>query len=394
MISWLEAQELIRRHAPLMPKLRIEISDACHYILAEDVYAISNLPPFDNSAMDGYAVKLNSIENKSAYTLNQHAIFAGDDSHTDNSGCAVKIMTGAKIPQGYDAVIPFERATEKDGQIIIDMEVKPHQNIRKQGSDIQKNDLLITKGTKLNSYHLSLLGAQGINDVTVYALPKVAVIVTGDEVTTENTEDGSIADANGPFLRAAIQQAGALLYGLYYVKDDTYAFQQVMTNLKGEVDLIISTGAVSAGEKDFIADEIIKEGGIIHFHKIYQRPGKPLLFGELSDGTAWFGLPGNPVAVQASFVFSVQNWLNAAKGTEPACFDKAIFRGSFHKKQNFQHFLRGYCYNDDQGRVLVELPEGQASYQLKNWGKSNCWIVAPAGVESLNSETIVDIYRI
>ncbi len=395
MISWQKAQEIIKQKAPLMPSLTIETGDAYHYVLAEDVYAISDLPPFDNSAMDGYALKSQNLNNKSAQRVDPHAAFAGSRPHADmKDEHAVKIMTGAKIPQTYDIVVPFEDVTEKDDQIIINTQIKPNQNIRKQGSDVQKGDLLITQGTKLNGYHLALLGAQGISEITVYAPPKVAIIITGNEVTTQNSDDGQIADANGPFLRAAIGQAGAQIYGLYYIKDDPYAFQQLIASLKGEVDMIISTGAVSVGDKDFIAQEIIQEGGSIHFHKIYQRPGKPLLFGALSDGTAWFGLPGNPVATQAGFIFSVQNWLNLTMGASVINFEKAVFTGNFQKKKDFQHFLRGYYHSDKQGQLLVDLPAGQASYQLKNWAKSNCWIVAPAGVETLTANNIVDIYRI
>ncbi len=400
MISWSDAQAIIKAQAPKMPICSTKLADALSMVLAEDIHAISHLPPFDNSAMDGYAI--NAAKTKSAHADNplllkiSHAVFAGDSLHADlPADSAVRIMTGAKVPQAFNAVIPFEAATIDGDMLIIDAPIPACQNIRKQGSDIQKGTMLIAKGTRLNAYHLSLLGAQGIGSVTVYSKPKIALIITGDEVTQENSAQGTIADANGPFLQAAITQAGALLHSCHHVGDDTKTFQALIAELKeAEVELIISTGAVSMGEKDFIPAEILNEGGKIHFHKIYQRPGKPLLFAELSNGTHWFGLPGNPVATQASFIFSVQNWLAAAMGTEAVGFEKAIFKGDFTKKKGFVHFLRGKYYSDEAGRLMVHLPDGQASYQLKNWDKSNCWIMAAADTKTLTDNIIVDIYRI
>ncbi|MFV0321907.1 MAG: molybdopterin molybdotransferase MoeA [Alphaproteobacteria bacterium] len=397
MISWLEAQEIIKNNIKTMPIITKATHEVLGDILAQDIIATADLPPFNNSAMDGYALRAEWVKDASAdhpIALNvKGQILAGhNDGYTENT--AIAIMTGAKVPDYFDAVIPVEMVTPQGEQIIIQTTRKVGENIRPQGSDLCKGDILITKGTKINAYHISLMGAQGLSNVQVYQKPRIAVIITGDEVGKENNDSNQIADANGPFLQAAIHQNGGNLVGLYHLSDNEQKFHQLIATLKGNVDCIISTGAVSAGVKDFIPNEILAEGGKIHFHKIYQRPGKPLLFAALSDGTYWFGLPGNPVAVQASFIFSVTTWLNAACQTSPLKTDKAILTGEYHKKADFQMFLRGNCYTNDKGETHVDLAAGQASYQLKNWGKVNCWVIATAGKEEFKTGDIVEILRI
>lgn len=397
MISWLKAQEIIKNNIKIMPVMTKPIHEILGDILAQDVIATVDLPPFNNSAMDGYALKAAWVKDASTnnpVSLNvQGQILAGhNDDYTENT--AIAIMTGAKIPDYFDAVIPVEMTTAKDDQIIIQTTCKQGENIRPKGSDLCKDDILITKGTKINAYHIGLMGAQGIETIQVYQKPRIAVIVTGDEVGKQNNDSNQIADANGPFLQVAIRQNGGNLVGLYHLNDNEEKFHQLVAQLKGNVDLIISTGAVSAGVKDFIPNEILAEGGKIHFHKIYQRPGKPLLFAELSDGTYWFGLPGNPVAVQASFMFSVTTWLNGACQTAPLQTDRAILTKEYCKKADFCMFLRGNFTTNDKGEIHVDLATGQASYQLKNWGKVNCWVIAAAGKEQFNAGDIIEILRI
>ncbi|MFV0431199.1 MAG: molybdopterin molybdotransferase MoeA [Alphaproteobacteria bacterium] len=397
MISRSQAQEIIQHKAPKMPIVSLPLDKVCGYILAEDIIASSDLPPFNNSAMDGYALKAEWVKDASESNpislKAQGEILAGHkDDYTKDT--AVAIMTGAKVPDYYDAVIPIEMI-EKDGDnIIVKTTRRQGENIRNKASDLCKGDILITKGTLLNPYHISLMGAQAIRQVSIFQKPRIAVIITGDEIGDDNDENSQIADANGPFLKAAIAQYGGELVAFYHMSDDEAAFAKLIQRLKGKVDLIISTGAVSAGVKDFIPSEILAEGGQIHFHKVYQRPGKPLLFAELSDGTAWFGLPGNPVAVQASFIFSLTTWLNTALQTKTTPLDYAVLKGNYTKKSDFCIFLRGNCYTDKKGQLCVELSNQQASYQLKNWGKVNCWIEAPAGIEEFNDNDVVQILRI
>lgn len=397
MISWQNAQEIIKSHVKIMPAVTKPAEETLGDILAQDIIATADLPPFNNSAMDGYAIKAEWVKeasiNNPIVLAAQGQILAGhNEIYTENK--AIAIMTGAKIPDYFDAVIPVEMTTAEDDKIIIKKTCQVGENIRPQGSDLCKGDILITKGTKINAYHIGLMGAQGLSHIQIYQKPRIAVIITGDEVGTENNDSDRIADANGPFLKAVIAQNGGNLVSLYHLSDNEEKFHQLVAQLKGNVDCIISTGAVSAGVKDFIPNEILAEGGRIHFHKIYQRPGKPLLFAELSDGTSWFGLPGNPVAVQASFIFSVTTWLNTARQTTAIQTEKAILASEYSKKAEFCMFLRGNYHTNDKGEIYVELAKGQASYQLKNWGKVNCWVKVAEAKEQFKIGDIVEILRI
>lgn len=397
MISWSKAQEVITQKAKLMPIIQQPLLKALGFVLAEDIIASSDLPPFDNSAMDGFAVQTSWLKDEGKSPLElplAGAVFAGHKAEAMDENAAIAIMTGAKIPPFYDAVIPIENVTMGENSILITPPIHKGDNIRPQGSDIQKGEILIKKGTGLNAYHIGLLGAQGINAVSVYQKPKIAVMITGDEVGSQNEHSGQIADANGPFLTAAISQLGCELVEVFHMNDNHEKLAEKLKNIQPHIDMIISTGAVSAGQKDFIPDFILAQKGIIHFHKIYQRPGKPLLFAELNDGTIWFGLPGNPVAVQASFDFSVKNWIDASQNKNINKKQYAIFKGHFAKKSSFRHFLRGFVYSDEQGQVIAELQNNQASYQLKNWGYANSWLIAPEGIEELNDGDIVEIVKV
>ncbi len=398
MISWKEAQEIIIQKAPQMSTTQKFLSEAMGFVLAQDVKAVSDLPPFDNSAMDGFAVKIKWFENQSFQDKirlpKKGSILAGGESETLDENAAIAIMTGAKMPLHYDAVIPIENVIVDNNFIFVNVPVYKGDNIRPQGSDIQKNEVLLKKGTLLTAYHIALLGAQAIERVSVYQKPKIAVIITGDEVGKINEASGKIADANGPFLTAAIEKGGGEVVVLFHVDDNPKKLAEKVKNIQPHVDMILSTGAVSAGVKDFIPNFILEQKAVIHFHKIYQRPGKPLLFAQLNDGTAWFGLPGNPVAVQASFDFSVLSWIKKSQQRKVSKKQYAQLKGCFKKKVNFRHFLRGFTYSNSQGQLIAKLETGQASYQLKNWGNANCWIIASEEVERLNDGDIVEVVKV
>lgn len=392
MISWHKAQEIILHQAPQMALIQKPLSEALGFVLGKDIKAQSDLPPFDNSAMDGFAVKSAWLgQDEIPY---QGQVLAGHSAENMDENAAIAIMTGAKIPQGYDCVIPIENVEKTDNFIRLLSPAKKGGNIRSQGSDVKAGDIILPKGTKLKPYHFALLGGQGISHISVFEKPKIAVIITGDEVGSTNENSGKIADANGPFLSAAIAQAGGALTQLIYSDDNHENLAEKIKDIQPHVDLIISTGAVSAGNKDFIPHFIAAQKGEIYFHKIYQRPGKPLLFAQLNDSTAWFGLPGNPVAVQAGFDFSVKTWLRKAIGQSEPPKRYGVLKGCFQKKSAFRQFLRGYAYSDEYGTMFVELAGGQASYQLKNWKKSNSWLIAPEGVEQLNDGNIVEIIEV
>ncbi len=398
MISYSEAQKIIAQKTPEMPSIRKNINEALGFVLAQDIQAISDLPPFDNSAMDGFALQTKWLHNhrKGHITKLPHAgvITAGSHIKPIDENAAIAIMTGAKIPPDYDAVIPIENVTIEGDFILISSPVHKGDNLRPQGSDISKGSLLLKKGTLLNAYHISMLGAQSLKEVHVFRKPKIAVIITGDEVGETNQSSGQIADANGPFLTAAIKEHGGELVELFHMNDNHEKLAKKIKNIQSHVDLIISTGAVSAGIKDFIPAFILSQKGLIHFHKLYQRPGKPLLFAQLEKGLAWFGLPGNPVAVQAGFDFSVQTWIRASQQRHPPKKCYAYFKGSFKKKEKFRQFLRGLTYSDTQGQLIVELQTAQASYQLKNWGNANSWIIAPEGIKQINEGDRVEIVKV
>ena len=367
---------------------KVTILEALNRVLGEDITSDRDIPPLTNSAMDGYALRfedtLGATREKPAVLTVIDDVPAGRISKkTVRPGQAIRIMTGAPIPAGADAVTRVED-TEKDGdRVRVFVPAKKGLDIRPAGEDVKKGELVIPKGKIVRPAEVGMLAALNRPDVAVYGRPKVAVLSTGDELVDIGGElaPGKIINSNSYSLAAQVAECGAVPIRLGIASDTREDLVSKFEAAKG-ADLIVTSGGVSVGDYDLVKD-VMGELGAMQFWKVAMRPGRPLAFGTIG-GIPLFGLPGNPVSVMVSFEQFVRPAILKMSGFtnlfRPAV--RAVLKEGLQKKAGFRHFLR----------AVVELKEGkyyavttgeQGSGILKSMVMANGLIVLPEEVTSL-----------
>lgn len=366
--------------------------------LAAPVLSTVQLPPFDNSAMDGFALQGNSSVAAGTELDIEGEQAAGDGIASARAG-AWEIMTGARVPDGLDRVIPIEQTERLSAtRIRLLADVTAGQNVRRAGSDVAQGAAVLSAGTVLQPQHLMLLAALGVATVQVNARPRVAVICTGRELVDDPMQPlapGQIRNSNGPFLAARLPLAGAQVVRVETVGDDADAFEAALRRaLDAGAKIIVTSGAVSMGRYDFVPQALAKLGAQTLFHKVAIRPGKPLLFARLPDGALLFGLPGNPIAVAVGLRFFVEPALRAMLGLPAEMPYRAPLRHAYSKKPRLRFHLKSRLTLDAQGRLAVDVLDGQESYRIAPLSEANAWAVVPADVEALQAGALVDVYGV
>jgi len=302
MIQFAEARRLILETVPLLPPITLPLLETLNLIAAEAVPALWNLPSFDNSAMDGYAVRANECASSRELAVAAR-VMAGECLTAEMPPCtAVKIMTGAPIPNGFDAVIPFEEVLSETGQrIIVPQGVKAGQHIRLAGEDVCTGDLLVTKGVFIRAAEVSLLAAAGVTALSVFRRPRVAILSTGDELVEfgQLVPAGKIVNSNAPALAAAVKEAGGVPTMIGIAADTLESLQEKIREGLS-YDVLVTTAGVSAGERDLVRDVLEWAGVQQLFWKVALKPGGPTAFGVKGDVPV-FSLPGNPVSSLLTF---------------------------------------------------------------------------------------------
>ncbi len=281
-------------------------------ILAEDIVATHNLPPYDNSAMDGYAVKV-ADAGKSVHVLN--TIFAGDNDTTKIfEGSCSKIMTGARIPEGTECIVPVENTTADGDDVILPEALKAGQHIRLCGEDIEADDQLLSKGERLYAHHITLLASQGISHVKVYKKPRIALFASGSELKMhfETVAAHQLYNTNTPTIAARTEELGCEVDFIGTAEDSLEAIQEHIESAL-DSDLIITSGGVSVGDADYTKEAFGAFGFDVKFDKIEIKPGKPTTFGMVGK-TAVLNLPGNPLAAALNFELFGQTMILALSG--------------------------------------------------------------------------------
>ena len=357
----------------------LNLQQAANRICAEDVISPINVPSFDNSAMDGYAVRLADL--KKSLTLSVAGkSFAGipfQGSWPDQS--AIRIMTGAMIPEGADAVVMQEQVNiNEDGTITFSELPKINQNIRRIGEDVKKGDIVLTQGDELNAVSLPLLASLGISEVKCYHRLKVAILSTGDELVEvgKPLEIGQIYDTNRFTVKLLLEKLHCEVIDLGLLPDNEAEFEKAFISAQKQADLVITSGGVSVGEADF-TKTVLEKVGEINFWKLAIKPGKPFAFGKLEN--AWFcGLPGNPVSALVTFYQLVQPLIAKLQGQKqwknPARFS-AIASTNLKKAPGRLDFQRGFYHINSQGQIEVKPVGFQGSHLFSAFIKSNCFIV-------------------
>ncbi|SFS14214.1 molybdopterin molybdotransferase [Dyella sp. OK004] len=378
--------------------------ESCHStaalgrLLAHPVLSASALPPFDNSAMDGYALSggAEPLPTDSEWPIEGEQA-AGDGARNGTRG-AWEIMTGARMPDGLDRVIPVEQAERLEAPLRMRLlaEVAAGQNVRFAGSDVAAGETVLTAGSLLAPQHLMLLAALGVASVSVASRPRVAVLCTGRELVDDPDTplaSGQIRNSNGPFLAARIPRAGAELVHAETVSDDVDAFLAAVERTRAAgARVVISTGAVSMGRYDFVPAALQRLGAEVLFHKIAIRPGKPLLFARLPDGTLFFGLPGNPIAVAVGLRFFVEPALRAMLGLPRERPWQVPLAAAFTKKPRLHFYLKSRIEVSAQGQLAATALTGQESYRIRPLAEANAWIGIPRDAMELPVGTLVDTY--
>ncbi len=388
LISVDEAIELISNRPKKLGSIQQPLQNSLSRCLAKEIYSEINLPSFSQSAVDGYALcsHVDDLNNQKFQVTGE--MRAGSESHDILSeGQAIRIFTGGKIPEGTTHVARQEIVEVVSAQeILLTEHIRPKADIRFTGEEIQQGQLLAQVGQFLNIGSLAALSMAGVQTVDVYRAPKVAVLVTGDEVA-ENAEDlaeDKIFDANGPLLKAWFEDYG-LEVELIHVADEAVQVTHYFNKLKDSHDVIITTGGVSVGDYDFVRPCAFEAGFEQIFWKVKQKPGKPLFFAEYShtekDHRCYLlGLPGNPAAVYVSMQVYGKALLDTLQGNQagPEWFSAILDHDL--KEDARERFLRMHAYFDN-GQLKVKSLAKQQSHMLSNLMQANCLVRIPASVK-------------
>ena len=293
----------------------LPLNQCANRILAEDIFSPIDVPSFDNSAMDGYALRFEDLEKFADFRVIGKSFAGNPFTGQIQAGECVRIMTGAMIPAGADVVIMQEQAeTVADDRIRFNAQPKLGANIRRVGEDVKQGALVLAKGSKLNVASLPLLASLGIAHVSVFSRLKVAILSTGDELTSvgEPLEAGKIYDTNRFTVRLLLEKLNCEILDYDILSDDPALFEKTFSEAQAASDVLITSGGVSVGEADF-TKAVLEKLGKVNFWKIAMKPGKPFAFGQL--GKTWFfGLPGNPVSALVTFYQLVQPALAKLSG--------------------------------------------------------------------------------
>ncbi|MBU3656466.1 MAG: molybdopterin molybdotransferase MoeA [Rhodocyclaceae bacterium] len=387
MISYKEALGLIAKEARPQPTHRVDRNEALGLVAAEDVIARLDVPSFDNSAMDGFALhaqKTNSvsIDNPGRFKVG-HCLAAGDILESADQALAVEIMTGAKVPQGFDAVVQIEKvrtmkdSTGKTIEIEIRAPLQIGDNVRFAGEDLTAGQTIAIKGTRLHAGHIAAMAATGIHEVRVFDMPEIEIFTTGKEVSDSYhvpLKDGEIYNSNTPYLLCQFKASGIPASYAGSIGDDEQAFVDTL-NVGTNARIVISSGAVSMGKWDFIPELLKKNGARIIFHGVGIKPGKPILFAVLQDGRYYFGLPGNPVSTAVGLRFFVQPLIRQLLDMAPEVFHYAELRHDFSKKGDLRNFLKARLDSDDHGQTHLTVLDGQQSFKISPLLDMNCWAI-------------------
>lgn len=373
----------------------LPIRDALNRVLANSVKSSINVPPYTNSAMDGYAIRGSDLpEHGSRRFKLAGTVMAGKPiDQTIEAGECARIMTGAKMPKGTDTVVMQEHVSMDGKNIIIDDRHKPGQNVRHAGEDIAVDQTVLDRGKHLTPADLGLLASLGFEKVTVLRNIRVAFFSTGDELVSvgKPLKEGQIYDSNRYTLHAMLQRFGAEIIDLGVVKDDRQSIEDAFVSAAQRADVLITTGGVSVGDADYVKETLEKLGNI-NFWKIAMKPGRPLAYGHIKQ-CLFFGLPGNPVSTMVTFyqfVLPALYKLLGSSGT-PLMTLQLRCTKSLRKVAGRIEYQRGIMEQTESGELVVTVVRGQGSHILSSMSKANCFIILPMECENLEPDSFVTV---
>lgn len=390
MISVSEAKKIILENTNSLNPVKQRLPDAFGLTLANDVFAMNAVPPFPQSSMDGYAFAFKEWQEHKKLKIAGEAAAGSKESLAIGPAMTARIFTGAVVPEGADTVVMQEKVTVENGELIInDESLVVGANVRKKGAEIETGALALEKNTPLSPAAIGLLTSVGITEVKVYPTPSVTIIVTGNELQEPGKplQYGQVYESGSITLTAALQQTGFTKITILYAEDDPELITAKLKIALLQSDLVMLTGGVSVGDYDFTVKATEACGVQKLFHKLKQRPGKPLYFGK-KENKLVFGLPGNPSSVLTCFYQYVIPALEKLSKKKIALqLVKAPLSETFEKKPGLTHFLKAWY----DGKT-VTLLGAQESFRLSSFAKANCLVQIDEEATICKEGELVDVY--
>ncbi|MBB6274638.1 molybdopterin molybdotransferase [Pedobacter cryoconitis] len=393
MISVHKAKSFLQENINTLPVQQVPLAMAAGYILAKDVYAQTDIPAFEQSSMDGYAIRFDEH--------NQTLVISGEMQagtaiqYTLMPGQAARIFTGAPLPRGADTVVMQEKVEITAGVLTIqDAQLTKGMNVRNKGAEVKNSALAISKGCRLTPAAIGFLAGIGETEVEIYGVPPVGVIITGKELQQPGKElaFGQVYESNSAALTAALQQAQITKIKLYAADDQLDELSDVLAEALKNNEVVLLTGGVSVGDYDFVVKAAEHNGITQIFHKVKQKPGKPLYFGR-KENKAIFGLPGNPSSVLSCFYQYVFPALQKMYGLKDEIETgglqtrEAILTDNYKKAAGLTHFLKAHFENGN-----VTPLNAQESFRMSSFAQANCMIELDEEGTEFSAGTKVKIY--
>lgn len=387
MITVQQAKDLIRSRIHVLEPVRRTLLQAACSVLAEDIYATTDIPAFEQSSMDGYAIRF-ADKDQPLEVRGEMAAGAGSTVHLE-AGTAVRIFTGAPLPEGADTVVMQEKVSREGNSIrIADNTLVKGFAVRAKGSEAKQGQLALAKDTLLSPAAIGFLAGIGISQVAVYASPSVSILVTGNELQTpgEPLEPGQVYESNSYSLTAALREAGITNIHVLRIEDNLNSLKYQLATVLEWSDLVLLTGGISVGDYDFVLQAANHCEVEQVFHKVKQKPGKPLYFG-MKNRIPVFGLPGNPSSVLSCFYNYVLPAVERlSKKKDPVKPAKAILAAGYKKAAGFTHFLKANISGNS-----VTILNAQLSYQLSSFAEANALVVLEENRETYEAGEEVEV---
>ena len=407
MISYQYSKRILKKGIIKIKDEDIKSENSLNRVVSQNIYSEINYPSGDNAAFDGYAINSNDTKNIKKRLPKKFKIIgliaAGNKPFKKKikKYDAVEIMTGGIIPKGFDTIIPVEQiifnpSKKNKKYILIDRKIAKYNHVRFAGSDFKKKEIVIKKNTIIQPNHILAFKTLGIKNITVKKKINILFFSTGNEISnSDNIPSWKVRNSNSHYINNLNENFLFNFKDGGILKDNhKNIFQSKISKmLSSKIDIIITSGAVSAGKFDFVPEVVKKFKLSDYFKSVAIRPGKPVLFAKIKNKQkAIFGLPGNSMSSAACFRFFVYPYIANVMGISEEKPIKAILKNNFEKKKDFTRFAKAKLNTTNNGKIVVEVLKGQESFRIKSFVKSNIWALLPAGKSKLKKGEIVDCF--
>ena len=405
MISYQYSKRILKKAIIKIKDEDIKSTNSLKRVVSQNVYSEINYPSGDNAAFDGYAINSNDTKNIKKRLPKKFKIIgliaAGNKplKKKVKKYDAVEIMTGGIIPNGFDTIIPIEQVIfnlnkQNKKYILIDRRINKYNHVRFAGSDFKKKEIVVKKNTVIQPNHILAFKTLGIKNITVKKKINILFFSTGNEISnSDNIPSWKVRNSNSHYINNLNEN---FLFnfkdgGILKDNHENIFRSKISKMLNTKTDIIITSGAVSAGKFDFVPDVVKRFKLSNYFKSVAIRPGKPVLFAKIKNKQkVIFGLPGNPMSSAACFRFFVYPYIANVMGISEEKPVKAILKNNFLKKKNFTRFAKSKLNTTKNGKIEVEILKGQESFRIKSFVKSNIWALLPTGKSKFKKGEIVD----